>query len=1654
MNRKRMSIVFLGIIFFSQLSLIMNSFIINNHYIIKFNTNSKEQFQTDELKTSDDNLKYIIVSFNTSSFNGEIKTNFTNYGGIITNEWNNTFSSFSGFAGSIPEVNFTNFKNNCPNAYIEDDEIIEAQMNYAALQVQSVNSTWYSNGFKGNTNSSIAVLDTGINPNHDFFPSGYNNSDLKGNIVGWKDLVNNNVNLIDDNGHGTYISAIIGGTGKLQYNSSKPVKIFISGNYSHFDLFNEYDTTKNYTIKLFTFNISDNSKQINISSIWRMHKSGIKGFWIKLYRNSTLVNITANQTTNVIYNLKQNVSISGYGIYDVYLTYLYQELTDPVFSFNINVSYLSEYYIKNYTYFTGIANGTKIVSYKILNQSGLGYISDVITALGDIIHNRTKYHIISACLSFATLGESVKTIGKAINETIENGIIVVIAAGNYGVEYQNGVHPLNKIAQNRNAIVVGAINDIDQIASYSSMGVDFGDYIKPDIVAPGGSKIEGHRSIVSAIGNKLNNTLTGSYGTSIATAIVSAAINILIDAKWGTWNAWNNLNVSKWAKILKATLLMTASETNLDREDDPLTDIDESNYSPTSYYQPLTAGLKDVHEGYGRLNIQAAIDALTKRMNVGVQVNDTLISSKQNPLGKHVFARRINFTANIQYNISLTYKESGADFDVFIFSNKSDQYGEPILLASSRKAYGDFNNFYFTPTKDQTECIIIVKAISGNGTFYLNISSIENNYVPELKIPEIGPPLTQGSTKNTTVISYQESLGNNPDKNYTIDQYTFYIEYWDNDTTNVPPQEIYLCIIGLQNYTMTQVNPLDNNYTDGALFSTERIQFKEANTYNYYFVASDGLHKVKSGTFKIKIEYPTGSKKVPIWYKFNDYSSLNQLRSDGWKIPQTDTGWDIITQSNLYDDRSRLYPLGFWRTLYFGRQPYVAGTDYTYQPVNPATGQYPNGSITTPLLNLTGLGENFIPIAKFGIRVSINSLDYVYLQINVNWSGWTTLKTYTNMEQEWYLEQINLTQYKGSYIQFKIDTNLNAIWDPIKNRGFMLDYFAIENYTNNNKPVIYTVPSSVTPTEGNKYEQFQFYCNYYDADNNYPEYIRIEIDNGKYYDLLNLYGDWWANSTDLGDTGIQFSKKLIIGDMNRTYRFVASDGKYVVKTEWINENDDMITFSNPEPRDFNVYKSGKFIGYNFTDSDLSDYYVAGTPTPEESTAWLAGDNTWHPITFRGEDMLYCGIGQVSIGQNNQGYGTNWNAELITRPVYLKEEYDLYLMYNYNISLQPEVPPLYYGTPDYCDVYISTDYGDSWDKLVEYKPTQDQPTGFAGHAVIDLTEYRNEVVMIRFRLRSNSQTTGFGLGWFLYNIYLGYDPNTDFIAPVINILSPDDKETISSNVEVKATITDDIKLDIGRIQIYINDEALDNEAFSYNNDTNELIFDWDTTLYDDGLYELKIVAFDEEGNRAEASIVVEIDNGYIAWNKWLPWIIFILATIIIGLVLFILMERKGKVWIENIRNTRAEKVRLKEIDREQAIKYIQELPLDEELKRPLVLHCKFCKSWFVSDHFDIMCPVCDHDKIYVAYNCISCHKWFYFEEPSENYYCPKCSTFDKYQATEGPLKRFRKVKELNKNRSVRLIRREREEVEEILESKGLILREFKPKKDSSKISLVD
>ncbi len=1619
------------------------------------------------------NNSNIIVFFNRSSFNQQVLDNFTAYGGIIDNNniWNSTtFKSFSGFAGILPEDNLTLFQSNWNEINMEQNKIIETQMNFVTLQTRAVNSSNYLGGYLGDTNCSIAVLDTGIDATHDFFPNGYDPLYLSGNIVGWQDLINNDVMPSDPNGHGTFISSVMSGTGNEPYNSTNPTTVNIYGNYSHRELFDDSGEPGNFTIKIFSFNTSQEDSTIFINSSWNDHAPGIDNFWIELYFNNTeLVSYNNSIYPNEWYTINYNDSSkNGQTVYDVCLKYHKKDDTFPTFSFNTSISYVPEFYVKDYAYFTGIANKTKLVSYKIINQTGIGYTSDLISALANVISNRSKYHIVSVCLSIGAKSGEFVASNRVIDEVIENGILVIIAAGNYG---PYGSDCANGLASNKHAIVVGATNDNDQVTSYSSRGMDLGGgIIKPDILAPGGSELPGHRLIVGA--DSKSKELTAAYGTSIAAAIVAAAVNILIEAKMGDWSLWEQLNFSVRNEIIKSTLLMTCSETNLDREDDPSTEgVDESIFSPSNFIG-ITTTLKDEHEGYGRLNIQAAIDALTKKIDINQTLKDFLISSEDDPLGAHVFARRVNFTANTQYLINLTGVEEDADLDIFLFSNQSNQYGEPILLGSSQKITGDLDYFYFIPKKNQTECIVLVKAITGNSTFKLNITTVENLFAPELKEPLVASIIGEIS-KNTTIMSYEEFVyGETPYQNYTTGNYFFFINYTDNDTSNVPPQEVYVSIIETgRNYSLTQFNLFDTNYTDGALFISEQIKFSVPDVYHYFFVASDG-NRIKYPSTKelnVTIEYPTEIETFPYNHSFND-------GLDNWYY--TGTGWELLNQSNSIDDRSRIYPEGTWKSMYFG---YYLNHDYplnySYQPIYYGEEQ-PNGTLYSPVFNLSGLSPNSHPFAKFGLRISINALDFIYLQINENWSGWETIKSYTNREEEWFLEEINMSEYKESIVQFRFVSAVDEVYDAIKNKGLMLDYFAIENYSNHWAPVIqFDITSDVSPQFGSKFQKFLFSCNYTDLDNNYPEYVYLEIENDNQdlinYSMINKYGDWNINSGN----GTIFTIALVLeGIINRSFRFHVSDGTYINSTGWYNQDNSEIILSNPSLLQFNVIKYGQAIGYEFSNDKLDDYFITGLPIQGEITAWMTGDYTWHSIYHRGiqKNILYGGIGQRVGIRVGQGYETDWNAKLITRPLRLKDDYPVYLQFIQNISLQNEV---FYNKTNYdeCQVSISTDYGNTWEVLQEYQYDSEI---LEENVEIDLTKYANDIVMIMFSLYSNNYEpsvivpNAIGDGWFLYDIYIGYDKSTDLVPPTIKMRNIKRNEIVHSVVEMEISIKDDVGIDRSRLTLYINDESISSDDFDYDKKSGILTYKWNTLNYEDGEYEIKVIAYDKEGNRVEKSKTVYVDNSLFywlqltltgsqeskpeIWNNLVPIMLLIITLVFAGWILLV-RKRKKERWIQISKRAVISEVKTQGLNKEQVIKKINRLHIEDELKRPITLHCKFCRSWFYqeSPEFDIMCPLCNNDQIYVAYNCMNCNKWTFKDETKEDYYCHKCAKFEKIKdINKKNFKRYRKKEKiLNKRESVRLIRREMNEITEILEKEGKILRKFESKK-KSKIDILD
>ena len=218
-----------------------------------------------------------------------------------------------------------------------------------------------------------------------------------------------------------------------------------------------------------------------------------------------------------------------------------------------------------YTTFTrtfhGVAEGVSLLDFQVLNSSGAGTDSAVIAALEQAVtfKKEGKYNIRVINMSLGRpVFESYKLdpLCKAVEQAWNAGIVVAVAAGNYGRMGPTTTYGYGTITAPGNdprVITVGAMNDMgtatptdDVIASYSSKGPTLYDLVaKPDIVAPG--------NLIDSVQSQSNN-IFGSYpstwiaqnlfaktsdnaasndymqmsGTSMATPYISAAAALLV----------------------------------------------------------------------------------------------------------------------------------------------------------------------------------------------------------------------------------------------------------------------------------------------------------------------------------------------------------------------------------------------------------------------------------------------------------------------------------------------------------------------------------------------------------------------------------------------------------------------------------------------------------------------------------------------------------------------------------------------------------------------------------------------------------------------------------------------------------------------------------------------------------------------------------------------------------------------------------------------------------------------------------------------------------------------------------------------------------------------------------------------------------------------
>lgn len=177
--------------------------------------------------------------------------------------------------------------------------------------------------------------------------------------------------------------------------------------------------------------------------------------------------------------------------------------------------------------YRGIAPGCNLIPIKVLDKRGNGFASDVLAGLRFIREHKERLgiriiNISVGSFSRKSMGENSALV-RGVNEAWDDGLVVVVAAGNMGPKSGTITTP----GISRKVITVGCSDDDKEVNVMGSRMVDYsgrgptGSCIcKPDLVAPGASIISWSNQA---------GRYTAKSGTSMATPLVSGAIALLLE---------------------------------------------------------------------------------------------------------------------------------------------------------------------------------------------------------------------------------------------------------------------------------------------------------------------------------------------------------------------------------------------------------------------------------------------------------------------------------------------------------------------------------------------------------------------------------------------------------------------------------------------------------------------------------------------------------------------------------------------------------------------------------------------------------------------------------------------------------------------------------------------------------------------------------------------------------------------------------------------------------------------------------------------------------------------------------------------------------------------------------------------------------------------
>lgn len=176
--------------------------------------------------------------------------------------------------------------------------------------------------------------------------------------------------------------------------------------------------------------------------------------------------------------------------------------------------------------YTGVAPQATLLAAKVLKGDGSGQTSDVMAGVDWAVD--VGAHVINLSLGSDEPCDGTDALSQMCDAAVARGVVVCVAAGNAGPAARTVGSPGGA----RSVITVGASDDNDRVASFSSRGPTADGRLKPDICFPG-VNITSTRASGTSMGQVVNTHYTTASGTSMATPHCAGAAALLLEADRG-----------------------------------------------------------------------------------------------------------------------------------------------------------------------------------------------------------------------------------------------------------------------------------------------------------------------------------------------------------------------------------------------------------------------------------------------------------------------------------------------------------------------------------------------------------------------------------------------------------------------------------------------------------------------------------------------------------------------------------------------------------------------------------------------------------------------------------------------------------------------------------------------------------------------------------------------------------------------------------------------------------------------------------------------------------------------------------------------------------------------------------------------------------------